>query len=242
MSEFVDADGVLWVNYLDREYKVDPKLLEAVSGTLAARLQGGASFTEACAQAAVLISPRIETTELENIPQSGPLIVVKNHPCHFDFTCLYELFRKRPDLKMPIKSSPLVDQIPTDRFIVLHKEGPHADREDIAKFQEHLKSGGSILVTPWGGLDFMVSPRYANMYRTTENVHTYIKYIEAASTGSTTVVPVYLEVEWGEQTLPLKSMSVSFQKPIQHEEPWSFSAGINTQIPQMYSRFIDPKP
>ncbi|MGY6037614.1 lysophospholipid acyltransferase family protein [Aeromonas sp. AE23HZ002T15] len=95
---------------------------------------------------------RVSEAELENIPASGRVILVANHPIgSLDGLSLLRLIgRIRPDVK--IVANRLLAQIAPLRPLLLPVDnlGGKTDRQAILAMGEHLAQGGALIIFPAG--------------------------------------------------------------------------------------------
>ncbi|MEG0006729.1 MAG: GNAT family N-acyltransferase [Aeromonas sp.] len=95
---------------------------------------------------------RVSETELENIPASGRVIIVANHPIgSLDGLALLRLIgRIRPDVK--IVANRLLAQIAPLRPLLLPVDnlGGKTDRQAILAMGEHLARDGALIIFPAG--------------------------------------------------------------------------------------------
>ncbi len=188
-------------------------------------------FERVCTDA---MSPFFELLEFrgaENIPLTGPLIVVKNHPGDFDTLMLPLLFRRRPDIKMVVKASEAAEHLPDDRVIRLRKdEAGHAHPDDIAALQAHLRAGGSIVTTPWGTLNAKVAARGATAERAARNALRYASFAEGSAT--VLLVSIYLK-----QAEPFRLGCVEVGEPIAPNADGSLKvAEITAAVTDLFER------
>lgn len=105
-----------------------------------------------------------EARGVENIPASGPLVIVSNHPANVD-SIVISAHVNRPDYKAIIGDIPFFENLPHVSRYAIYAPDPtdvmgrmQAVRESI----RHLRSGGALLIFPRGGIesdpDFMPNP------------------------------------------------------------------------------------
>lgn len=190
------------------EYWVDPASLHRVAGRLQDVVASSRSFAEVCQKMTPTIAEHIDVRGIENIPAQGPLVVIKNHPCHFDSLLLGQIFQERPDVRSLTKVSFLTDPLPDEYVVRLRKEGARANPDDARMLKAYLAAGGSLMAVPWGAMDYQAK-EYAGFERTMQNVVRYASFHDAA------VLPVTLFPQWGRiKQLPLKDMKVTIGQPL----------------------------
>lgn len=99
-------------------------------------------------------------TGMENIPESGPLLVMCNHPAAYDIVLLAACIH-RDDLKIPGSDIQLIQKLPNIRahMIPVPYDIP-ARLQTVRASINHLKNGGALLIFPRGDVepDPTVSP------------------------------------------------------------------------------------
>jgi hypothetical protein len=101
---------------------------------------------------------------VENIPASGPLVIAANHPASVD-SILISAHVERPDYKIIIGDILFFQHLPhiSERAIFAPEMGDLVGRMQVIRDSiRHLKSGGSLLIFPRGGIEadpeFMPNP------------------------------------------------------------------------------------
>lgn len=96
----------------------------------------------------------------ENIPTSGPLLAICNHPGAYDMPILSKVMG-RDDLKVISSDISIVRLLPNVRehFIFMFRDA-HQSMLTVRSALRHLKDGGSLLIFPLGEVepDQIVSP------------------------------------------------------------------------------------
>ncbi len=100
----------------------------------------------------------------ENIPAEGPLVIAANHPASVD-SVVISAHVTRPDYKIIIGDIPFFERLPhvSEHAIYAPEPSDTAGRmRAVREALRHLKSGGSLLIFPRGGIeadpDFMPNP------------------------------------------------------------------------------------
>jgi hypothetical protein len=90
---------------------------------------------------------------LENVPPSGPLLVICNHPGSYDMPILSTVMG-RDDLKVIASDISIVRLLPSIRehFIFISRD-VHQSMLTVRTTIRHLKSGGSVLIFPRGEVE-----------------------------------------------------------------------------------------
>jgi len=217
---------------LPQTYQVKPHVLHALG--LIARIEADASssYADLCMRIAPNVAKSYTVTGEEHIPSSGPLIVVRNHPCHFDSMLLGTVFAVRPDVRPLMKMSPYTEGLPSDKVVFLRKVGPHAMPEDVAAMQQYLRAGGSMLAVPWGSMDHQAQD-YANPARAAKNALRY------ASFGQAAVLPVTIDVErFADGTsFPVEHAEVNIHPAIMPTAEGLDEAAITARVTEMYESY-----
>lgn len=91
---------------------------------------------------------------LENIPSSGPLLIVSNHPGLVDAMAIWVALESRPDLKTIAAERDILTLFPNVRKMLLFVN-PRAEcrtglMRDAAR---HLRRGGALLTFPAGAIE-----------------------------------------------------------------------------------------
>lgn len=96
---------------------------------------------------------RVEAEGLENIPQSGPLLLVSNHPGMFDTLAIFSTL-PRADIRALARPQPLLGLLAglAPNLLMLPDEGP--GRAGILRqVLQSLRADGALLVFPAGHLE-----------------------------------------------------------------------------------------
>lgn len=95
----------------------------------------------------------IRVRGLENIPTSGPLLVVSNHPGAFDSAALGAILG-RMDLKIIASNAPFLRRLPTvSQHLIFIAEDAITRMTVIREAVRHLEEGGALLVFGTGLID-----------------------------------------------------------------------------------------
>lgn len=137
---------------------------------------------------------RIETpqSEIDQIPASGPVVVVANHPSGLvDGMILAEIVsRRRPDFKILTRS--LLTGIPQVEDFMISVPFPHEEnaREQSLKMRDetmqHLRAGGCIVLFPAGKVA-MSKTAFGRAIEGEWNVFTH----KIVKSSGATLVPIY---------------------------------------------------
>ncbi len=93
-----------------------------------------------------------QTTGIENIPKSGPLIVAANHPGTFD-TFMIGACLPRDDLKIIARDMPVLHQLEfTNRYMIYSTRNAHVKMTAARAAIKHLRSDGALLVFSTGNM------------------------------------------------------------------------------------------
>ena len=90
---------------------------------------------------------------LENVPKTGPLLVVCNHPGSYDMPILSTVMG-RDDLKIIASDISIVRQLPNvmEHFIFISRD-PHKSMLTVRSALRHLHGGGGVLIFPRGEVE-----------------------------------------------------------------------------------------
>ena len=216
-----DAESTL------RQYWVPPSTLLDIGEAIGQAFEETGNFAAVCHDLCPLIAQSKVVRGVENIPLEGPIVVVKNHPCHFDLLLLEELYRLRPEVRILLKRSGHTEHFPVELSVMLEKKGPKASPEDIKVLQSYLRSGGSLLATPWGSLDHQAK-EYATPERAARNAVRYAQFAGAR------VLPIYITQGYNTTAtnLPLGDVEVHYLPSLSPSD----TVGIERVIADMYRR------
>jgi len=213
------------------QYWVEPGYLQNLADSLNRASAQVLPFAEVCETGKSYIADISEIEGIDNIPNDDPLVVIKNHPCHFDVLLLGEIFEHRPDVRTVTKASSLTAVLPESNTLLMRKNGPFAHEDDILTLVNHLRSGGSIMTVPWGSLDHQ-GRSYATAERAIQNALSYARFCGA------TVLPVCMEAEWNNtHSLPLRKVLTTIQEPIRLKAGGLDKDRISSVVSAMYERY-----
>ncbi|MGD0725170.1 MAG: 1-acyl-sn-glycerol-3-phosphate acyltransferase [Spirochaetia bacterium] len=89
----------------------------------------------------------------ERIPESGPAILLSNHPGMTDTVCLCAAI-PRPDLKILAADRPFLRALPAaSRSLFFLPDQPERRREVLRSSISHLRQGGALLTFPAGEIE-----------------------------------------------------------------------------------------
>ena len=89
----------------------------------------------------------------ENIPASGPVLFLSNHPGMTDTLCLFAALQ-RPDLKIIALRRPFLQALPyTSQHLIYLGDDPAERMGAVRKASAHLRSGGAVLTFPAGKIE-----------------------------------------------------------------------------------------
>jgi Acyltransferase len=217
--------------YDDTTYWTESKSLSGVAKALSEAVNSSTSFAEVCMKMAPHIAKDVEVSGIDNIPTQGPLIVIKNHPCHFDSLLLGGVFGRRSDVRSLTKVSFLTDPLPDDYVIRLRKEGARANPDDAYVLKTYLQAGGSLMAVPWGAMDHQAKG-YANLDRTIQNVLRYASFSDA------TIVPVTIDSTWdGSKSLPLGKAIIQIGEPLRPSASAADLLHTTEVVADLYERY-----
>lgn len=89
----------------------------------------------------------------ENLPGSGPLLVLSNHPGMTDTLCLFAAIG-RPDLRIIALDRPFLQALPeTTRHLLFIGDEPSQRLGAVRRASAHLRQGGALLTFPAGQIE-----------------------------------------------------------------------------------------
>ncbi len=110
-------------------------------------------FTAAMRWAVPLCVQDVRANGAENIPATGPLVVVSNHPGSYDGLLIGSLLG-RDDLKAVVTDVPFLRSMyGTSPHLIYTPKEPHTRMATARESVRHLKVGGALLIFPSGQVD-----------------------------------------------------------------------------------------
>jgi hypothetical protein len=89
----------------------------------------------------------------ENLPASGPVLYLSNHPGMTDTLCLFAALR-RPDLRVIALRRPFLQALPNiSNQLIFLTDNPTERVGAIRKVSGHLRNGGAVLTFPAGEIE-----------------------------------------------------------------------------------------
>lgn len=89
----------------------------------------------------------------EQIPASGPVLIVANHPGLSDTVALFAAIERR-DLRIVAARRPFLDTLPhTLCHLIAIDDAPRSRRAAIRSVGRHLRAGGAVLTFPAGRIE-----------------------------------------------------------------------------------------
>ncbi|MFQ5922533.1 MAG: 1-acyl-sn-glycerol-3-phosphate acyltransferase, partial [Anaerolineales bacterium] len=113
-----------------------------------------AGFREAAREVLPRFVNRLEVEGQQEIPTSGPLLVVSNHPGSADGLAIAASL-PRNDLKIVVSALPFIRSLPNSaqHFIYTDPFEPHKRMEVVRSSVRHLRGGGALLLFPRGKVE-----------------------------------------------------------------------------------------
>jgi hypothetical protein len=111
-------------------------------------------FREAAREALPGFIDRLEILGQQQVPTSGPLLVVSNHPGSADGLAIAASL-PRNDLKVVVSALPFIRSLPNSaqHFIYTDPLEPHKRMEVVRSSVRHLRDGGALLLFPRGKVE-----------------------------------------------------------------------------------------
>ena len=89
----------------------------------------------------------------ENLPDSGPILILSNHPGMTDTLCLFAALR-RPDLCIIALNRPFLQSLPYTSQHLFYVSEDSSDRlRAVRQAAAHLRDGGAVLTFPAGRIE-----------------------------------------------------------------------------------------
>ena len=110
-------------------------------------------FAEAASEVLPRLINRLEVDGADQIPSSGPLMLVSNHPGSADGLAIAANL-PRDDLKIIVSALPFIRSLPNSaKHLIYTTLEPHQRMEVVRASVRHLKSGGALLIFPRGKVE-----------------------------------------------------------------------------------------
>lgn len=111
-------------------------------------------FREAAREALPQLVDRLEVVGQRQIPTSGPLLVVSNHPGSADALAITASL-PRTDLKIVVSGLPFIRSLPNSarHLIYTDPRETHKRMEVVRSSVRHLRDGGALLLFPRGKVE-----------------------------------------------------------------------------------------
>ncbi|MCZ6530393.1 MAG: 1-acyl-sn-glycerol-3-phosphate acyltransferase [Chloroflexi bacterium] len=118
------------------------------------RMVAESGFREAAREVLPRFVNRLEVEGQQQVPASGPLLVVSNHPGSADGLAIAASL-PRNDLKIVVSALPFIRSLPNSaqHFIYTDPLEPHKRMEVIRSSIRHLRNGGALLLFPRGKVE-----------------------------------------------------------------------------------------
>jgi 1-acyl-sn-glycerol-3-phosphate acyltransferase len=89
----------------------------------------------------------------ENLPDSGPILILSNHPGMTDTLCLFAAVQ-RPDLRIIALNRPFLQSLPHISRHLFYVSEDSSDRlRAVRQAASHLRGGGAVLTFPAGRIE-----------------------------------------------------------------------------------------
>lgn len=127
-------------------------------------------------------------SEKERIPQSGPLVIIANHPIgSLDGLALIKMVSEiRPDVKAVVNEMLMAVEPLKELLLPVNVMGGSTAKQDIARIQEHLKKRGAIIIFPAGEVSRL---RLQGVRDTKWNAG----FVRMAKVAKAPVLPIFIE-------------------------------------------------
>lgn len=196
-------------------YAVNPDYLATIAKYLFDKegSQPREIFADRCEAIAKILANKITINGLENLPSSGQVIFIKNHPHHLDFVFFHELFRRIPSLRVLFRKSVFIPNFNDENMFFIEKDSNKtANKSDVRLLHQHLINGGSLMIDPFGGLDHQAT-FFSSLEQAQQNVLGKLR-VSAAK-----LLVADLKTEFGEQTIfPIKKSEIVIHQPIDYRD------------------------
>ena len=111
-------------------------------------------FKEAASEVLPRLVNRLEVIGQQQVPTSGPLLVVSNHPGSADGLAIAASL-PRNDLKIVVSALPFIRSLPNSAQHLIYTDPlePHKRMEVVRSSVRHLRDGGALLIFPRGKVE-----------------------------------------------------------------------------------------
>lgn len=131
-------------------------------------------FHQAVNRALSFLVDKVEVSGIENIPKSGPLLVVSNHPGTYDGLAITAQI-PRDDVKIVASQIPFIQNLKiASRHFIFSTLDTYVRMLVIKNAVEHLKNRGALLIFPSGHID----PEPAFMPHALAELNTWSRSVE----------------------------------------------------------------
>lgn len=95
----------------------------------------------------------LEIFDHENVPKTGPVLFLSNHPGMTDTLCLFAAIA-RPDLRVFALDRPFLKSLPNmSKQLLYLNDNPNQRSHAVKHAANHLRNGGSMLTFPAGTIE-----------------------------------------------------------------------------------------
>lgn len=126
---------------------------------------------------------QMEVVGRENLPRSGPVLIVANHPGLCDTTALFAAI-DRSDLRIVAARRPFLEAIPhTERHLLYVDEAKENHTGLIRSVARHLRGGGALLTFPAGQIEpdpAVLSGAVASLERWSSSAAVFARFARGA--------------------------------------------------------------
>ena len=118
------------------------------------RTVASSGFKEAASEVLPRLVNRLEVFGEQQVPRSGPLLVVSNHPGSADGLAIAASL-PRNDLKIVVSALPFIRSLPNSAQHLIYTDPlePHKRMEVVRSSVRHLRDGGALLIFPRGKVE-----------------------------------------------------------------------------------------
>jgi hypothetical protein len=155
VDDLLDAAGLPWLRHTPLRRLFHPPALRFAQ--LALGFDGRVGAQGLAAGSAWLLkrmTAGLELSGVHQVPPSGPLLVLANHPGMTDTVALLTALAARPDLRVMAGDRPFLRALPqVARSLILLPEGGGGHLPVLRAAVAHLKQGGALLTFPAGSIE-----------------------------------------------------------------------------------------
>lgn len=155
-NEFVESLGLGWMNWGRRIVtQLCRPLARHIAQDMARfdRIIARDGLRQGSSRILAELVGRTEVLGAQEVPKSGPLLIVANHPGLCDVLTIFATL-KREDLLVVAADYPLLHALRGfNKHFIFVPRSPHLKRQSFNCIVSHLRAGGAVLILPAGEIE-----------------------------------------------------------------------------------------